>query len=128
MCAFLELTKLLQTLGFMLNEKKVVHPTTKLVFLGIQIDTIKVELSSPNEKLYAIKNFVSDFLQQKRVTKRQLQSIVGKRSHAAKMVCAARLFLRRLFNVIGKLQRQHHRGQSRQISRGGTPSWCSLIG
>ena len=50
LCSFFELTKLLQTLGFMLNEKQVVHPTTKLVFLGIQIDTIKLELFLSDEK------------------------------------------------------------------------------
>ena len=50
---------------------------------------------------------VSDFLQKKQVTKRQLQSIAGKLSHAAKVVHGARLFLRHLFNAIGKLQ--HHK-------------------
>jgi hypothetical protein len=49
-------------------------------------------------------------LQKKWVTKRQLHSIAGKLSHAAKVVCGARLFLRRrLFNAIGKLHHQNHK-------------------
>jgi hypothetical protein len=107
--AYTELGELLQSLGFVLNEKKLVRPTTKLVFLGIQIDTIELELSLPDEKLLSIKNCVSEILQKKRVTKRQLQSIAGKLSHAAKVVRGARLFLRRLFNAIGKLRRQNHK-------------------
>jgi hypothetical protein len=37
---YTELEELIQSLGFVLNEKILVCPTTKLVFLGIQIDTI----------------------------------------------------------------------------------------
>ena len=79
------------------------------MFLGIQSDTCSLELSLPNDKLISIKECVSCFLQKKRATKRQLQSIAGKLSHAAKVVRGARLFLRRLFIAIGKLKRQHHK-------------------
>lgn len=117
LCAFEELLNLLLYLGFVINGKKIVPPTTQLVFLGIQIDTCKLELSLPNDKLNAIKECVSEYLQKKRVTKRQLQSIAGKLSHAGKVVRGARLFLRRLFMAIGKIKRQHHKVRLRGMMR-----------
>lgn len=100
---------LLKSLGFKINEKKLVPPTTCLVFLGIQIDTVACELSLPADKLSVIQDCVASFMSKKRATKQQLQSLVGRLNFAARVVRGARLFLRRLFNAIATLKHQRHK-------------------
>jgi hypothetical protein len=48
-------------------------------------------------------------MNKKRVTKQQLQSLVGRLNFAARVVRGARLFLRRLFNAISTLKHPRHK-------------------
>jgi hypothetical protein len=104
---------LLRELGFKINYNKLVPPRTSLVFLGIQLDTISCELSLPEDKLSKLRDSVTDFLGRKRVTKQQLQSLVGKLNFAARVVRGARLFLRHFFDAIAVLKKRHHRVRMR---------------
>ena len=61
-------------------------PSCQLTFLGIQIDTIRMELSLPPDKLARITAMVLEWRGKKVATKRQLQSLVGSLSHAASVV------------------------------------------
>ena len=47
--------KPIRKLGFSINWKKVVDPSQVLVFLGIEIDTVKLELRLPKDKLMQLK-------------------------------------------------------------------------
>ena len=60
--AFEALLSLLKNLGFRINWSKVVHPTQRLVFLGVLIDTVQCTLSLPEDKLEALKVFCWSFL------------------------------------------------------------------
>lgn len=66
-------------------------------------------LRLPNEKLQILHQELQGFLNRKRATKRQLQSLAGKLSWAAAVVKGGRVFLRRVFNKIGMLRHQCHR-------------------
>jgi hypothetical protein len=103
------LMSLLRELGFKINYNKLVPPTTCLVFLGIQIDTIRCELSLPEDKLSSIRTLVADFQARKRLTKQQLQSLTGKLNFAARVVRGARLFLRHFYDAIAGLKMRHHK-------------------
>ncbi|CAC5420878.1 unnamed protein product [Mytilus coruscus] len=60
---------LLRELGFMINWQKVVDPTTKLTFLGVEIDSIAMELRLPGDKLSLLKQELTDFGNRKRASK-----------------------------------------------------------
>ena len=107
--AWTVMQELLKNLGFKVNPQKLVAPTTSLVFLGIQINSISCELSLPNDKLSVIQDCVASFMSKKRATKQQLQSLAGRLNFAARVVRGARLFLRRLFNAISTLKHQRHK-------------------
>ena len=100
---------LLRELGFKINYNKLVPPTNCLVFLGIQICTLRCELSLDEDRLSSIRTCVADFQARKRVTKQQLQSLVGKLNFAARVVRGARLFLRHIFDAIARLKKRHHK-------------------
>ncbi len=125
--AWLALINLLLQLGFELNYKKLVAPTTRLVFLGIQFDTESCEISLPQEKLTDIISVTGSFLDRTRATKRQLQSLAGKLNFAAKVVRGGRTFLRRILNCIMRLRRPHHKAKITAAAKADIQWWNSFL-
>ena len=80
--------------------EKVEGPSTRLVFLGIVIDTSRMCLRLPSEKLDNLRTMVADWLPKKSCLIRDLQSLVGKLQHASKVVRPGRTFLRRMFELL----------------------------
>lgn len=103
------LVQLLRKLGFAIHWGKVVDPTTCITFLGIELDSLEMTLRLPEEKLQTFRGDLHTFLQLKRATKRQFQSIAGRLSWAAGVVKGGRVFLRRIFNKISSLHHASHR-------------------
>ncbi|MES9882075.1 MAG: reverse transcriptase domain-containing protein [Sedimenticola sp.] len=105
------LIRLLRRLGFAIHWGKVVDPTAKIVFLGIELDSVEMALRLPDEKLGQLTSELRMFLSRKRASKRQFQSLAGRLSWAASVVRGGRVFLRRIFNQIGLLKHNSHRAQ-----------------
>ena len=95
-------------LGIPLAMEKLEGPSTCLVFLGIEIDSILRELRLPLEKLDRIQKLVQSWLLKKRCTKRELLSIAGQLQHAATMVRPGRTFIRRFFDLSKTVSRPDH--------------------
>ena len=72
-------------LGFPLKVEKMEGPTEILIFLGILIDTLRMELRLPQEKLAKLKSLIVQWKYKQASTKRQLFSFIGKLAHAAKL-------------------------------------------
>ena len=103
------LIQLLRKLGFAIHWGKVVDPTNKITFLGIELDSIAMTLRLPEEKLQCFREELQLFLQMRRATKRQFQSLAGRLSWAAGVVRGGRVFLRRVFDKISTLKHASHR-------------------
>lgn len=103
------LIELLRQLGFMINWSKVVDPSTRLTFLGIEIDSISMQLKLPESKLSALKNDLALFSTRKRASKKQMQSLAGKLNWAAAVVHGGRVFLRRIIDAITQIKSQWHK-------------------
>ena len=107
MLVFLHLTCLLHffgKLGFNINWNKVVDPTTKLTFLGIEIDSVEMCLRLPEEKLIQIRQELANFQHRKRASKKQLQSLAGKLNFCASVVYGGRVYSRRITDTINLLK------------------------
>ena len=61
------LLQLLQDLGFTIGQRKLVLPTRKLTFLGVELDTISYSMALPQEKLHECQTIVSSFLHKGRL-------------------------------------------------------------
>ena len=109
LAAWVHLINLFLKLGFDINYKKLVSPTTNLIFLGITLDSKTMTLSLPTNKLVDIRSELVAWRSKQRASKRQLQSLAGKLSHAAHVVRGGRTFLRRLFNALRSLRRPSHK-------------------
>lgn len=64
--------------GFAVNPEKTVRPTTTLVLLGVQLDTVAQEMRMDSSGLMEIINLLNTWSTKRRCTKRQLQSLIGK--------------------------------------------------
>ena len=97
-----------QMLRVPLAIEKVEGPATSLEFLGITLDTTRMEVRLPDEKLARIKKMVRDWMDKRKATKRQILSLVGLLQHAAKLVRPGRIFVRRMYSVAAQVKEMDH--------------------
>ena len=95
-------------LGIPVAAHKCTGPTTCLVFLGILIDTVKMEISLPKEKLERLKRILGDWRTKKTCTQRELESLIGHLQHAAKVVRPGRRFIRGMLSLLQIAAKPHH--------------------
>ena len=100
------LVNLCHTLNLPLALGKKEGPTTVLIFLGIELDTIKLELRLPAQKLARLNLSLKKWVHLKSCRKRDLQSLVGYLHDASIVIRSGRTFIRRL---IDSLKSAHNR-------------------
>ena len=104
-----ELLRLLRKLGFHINYSKIEGPTCELVFLGILLNSANMTLTIPEPKLTEIETSMKRFLVSRKVSKRDIQSLVGKLNWVTQCIYGGRFHLRRLINKSNKLRKPWHR-------------------
>ena len=92
-------TALCNTLNIPLAEDKLEGPATQLEYLGILLDSTLLEARLPPSKLQDIKSSLEAWSARQRCSKRELLSLIGTVSFAAKVVPAGRTFLRRMIDL-----------------------------
>lgn len=80
------LLQLLIDLGFQFSWHKVIGPTQKLVFLGVELDTASCEMAILPIKLMELHHVVTRFLFRARESKKQIQQLAGKLNWACRVV------------------------------------------
>ena len=88
---------LIYCLGFTVNmEKTVLDPSQYLEFLGFMVDTTKMELSLPAQKIKKIRAESRQILEAELVTARTLSRLIGKMNATNQVIPPAPLFYRSL--------------------------------
>ena len=100
--------KTLDNLGFPVSRNKIERPATCITFLGVLIDTNAFELRLPADKLQRMRSMVSSWSTRKLCRRKDLESLLGHLSHAAKVVRPGRTFLRELFRLLHLTRSPHH--------------------
>jgi hypothetical protein len=95
-------------IGLPLTPEKTFGPSTTLSFAGIELDTIKLEARLPRDKLQKCVEFISEFLRCKKVTLREIQSLVGLLNFACSVVTPGRAFLHQLIDLTHGVRFSHH--------------------
>ncbi len=93
------------TLGVPLKMEKVEGPATSMVFLGIELDTVKGTMSVPQEKLGRYRRELEEWKDRKAARKREVLSLIGKLSHVCKVIKPGRIFLRRMIETAHSVKR-----------------------
>ena len=110
-----ELLRLLRKLGFHINYSKIEGPTCELVFLGILLNSVNMTLTIPEPKLTEIETSMKRFLVSRKVSKRDIQSLVGKLNWVTQCIYGGRFHLRRLINKSNKLRKPWHRTRDMKL-------------
>jgi hypothetical protein len=101
-------TRVQETRGTTFLIDKSVGPTTRLVFLGLEIDSVRQVVSIPGDKLQKIIAKVKHALSRASVTLKELQSLIGSLSFVCKAVSPGRAFLRRLIDLTRGVKKPWH--------------------
>ena len=107
--AQLALFRVIRHLGFNLSFKKLSPVSTKVIFLGIEVDSVEMKLTLPDEKMAALLFKLKEADGKLKMSKRELQSLAGSLAHASKVVRGGRCFTRRIYNLCNKVDKQHHK-------------------
>ena len=104
--AFSRLGFLLKYLGIEEAVNKADHPSSRLAFLGIWFDTIKMTMEVTPERLVEIRGLTNTWLSKEFATVKEVQSLIGKLNFVAKCVKPARIFIGRMLNFLREMPRK----------------------
>jgi hypothetical protein len=105
-------------LGLPMAAAKTEGPTTKLTFLGLDLDTHRMEASLPAERLAELLRLVLEWSRRESASVRQLQSLTGMLNFACAVVRPGRFYLRRIINHTSRLEALVRRGGASRIRAG----------
>ena len=86
-------------LGIPMAPEKTVGPSNTIAFAGIELDFILMEARFPQEKIDKCQKLISTFLQRRKVTLKEIQSLTGLLNFACAVVVPIRAFLCRLIDL-----------------------------
>ena len=114
-------------LGVPIKEEKTVHPTTVIVFLGLELDSIAMEVRLPLDKLVKIRAALLDMTKRRKVSLKGLQSLIGLLNFACSVVPPGRTFLRRLIDLTIGPQNPYHYILLKASARADLAAWSLFI-
>ena len=82
---------------------------TVLQFAGITLDSVKQEARLPNDKLQKCRVLLHAFYRRRKVSLKELQSLLGLLNFTCAVVVPGRAFLRRMIDLTRGVKRPHHR-------------------
>ena len=114
-------------LGVPLAYNKLEGPATELAFLGIVLDTIKLELRLPDEKLQRLGRMITLWQGKKSCLKKELLSLIGHLQHATRIVKPGRAFLHRMINLASTVSELTHHIRLRSGFKSDLMWWASFL-
>lgn len=91
--------QLCNTIGIPIKQSKTVLPTTKLTIYGIEVYSVSMKSCLPQDKLDHLRSVLAATSRRKKVTLRDLQSLIDLLNFACIVVVPGRAFLRRLIDL-----------------------------
>ena len=114
-------------LGIPTAPEKTTQPTRVLTFLGYELDTHKMEIRLPPDKLIKGKSLVEECLTKKKAQLRFLQSVIGFLNFACGAIVPGRPFLRRLISLTIGVQKPYYYIRITQSARHDLQTWDQFL-
>ena len=103
-------------LGIPIAPEKTCGPATSMSFAGIELDSIRLEACLPLDKIEKCVSLISEFCHRKKVTLKEIQSLVGLLNFACSVTQPGRAFLRRLIDLtVGVRMPNHYIRLNREV-------------
>ena len=97
-----------RNLGIPIAVDKTQGPCTSLEFMGIILDSARMEVRLPPDKVERIQTSLSLFESRKSCTLKELQALIGTLNFACRVVPPGRPFLQRMIELTGRVSQPHH--------------------
>ena len=122
------LVLILRRLGFYISFKKLSPAATVTRFLGIEVDSVEMELRLPKDKLAKLLKILESFIRRRKATKLELEGLGGILAHCCKVIHGGRTFSRRLYDLIASAKRNHHKVRLNEEFRLDLRWWLKFAG
>ena len=96
------------SLGLPLDPDKCIGPSSCLVVLGIELDSVAQVARLPAEKLHVLQELIQAWCGHRWCSRHQLESLIGHLHHAAKVVWPGRSFLYRMIDLLRCFRKPDH--------------------
>lgn len=107
--SFSTLLRVFMSLKAPVVPSKTIGPSQVIEFMGIVLDSVRMEARLPEDKLTRITDLLTSFQKRRSVRLVELQSLIGTLQFACKVVVPGRTFLQRVINLTrGVPSRFHH--------------------
>ena len=120
-------SKVCSELGVPIAEEKSVEPCTKMVFLGLEIDSECMQIRIPLHKVDQLRDLISVVIQRHKITLKEFQSLVGKLSFFTKAIRSSRAFLRRCFDAMIGIKKPYHKLRITAAIRLDLSTWLTFL-
>ena len=97
---FYELGNIIQQVGLTEVEDNASPSSHIMVFLGLEVNTIKMTIRIPAEKLREIRSELDKWFLHRRAGKKQIQRLVGLLNFAAGCIKPGRIYFSRILNFL----------------------------
>jgi len=116
-----------QDIGIPLAPDKTFGPDQIMLFLGLILDTIRMEARLPLDKLTHCRELIHAFQSRKKVTLKELQSLIGTLQFATSVVVPGKAFLRRLIDLTIGIRYPHYKIRLTNEARADLQMWSSFL-
>lgn len=120
-------TSVCSQLAVPIAHEKSIEPCTRLIFLGLEMDSIFMLVQIPLHRIEELRDIITNILSRKKVSLREFQSIVGKLSFFSRAVRSSRAFLRRFYDVMVNITRAHHKLRITEAIKKDLCMWSSFL-
>ena len=97
----------LRKLGFHVAFSKLIYPSTCVTYLGIEIDSVEMELRLPDGKIDKLKALLKFHLCKKRIAKKNLEILSGYLSHCSHIIKGGRMFCSNIYDLYRELVKKN---------------------
>ena len=99
--------KFFKSLGIPLSMNKTVGPSSCLEYLGVILESVKIEARLPADKILRIKTFIQELLSKRSCTKKELLQFLGHMYFASRVILAGRSFFSYLLKLAASVKELH---------------------
>ena len=115
------------TSGVPMAPEKTMGPSSVLCFAGIELDTDKMEACLPEEKLRKCVTLIYEFIKCKKVSLKEIQSLISLLNFTCSVVIPGRTFLRRMINLTVGFNRPTHLVRLTRIVKDYFKLWLEFL-
>ena len=114
-------------LGVPIATSKTEGPSTCVTFLGMLLDSRRMELRLPPAKLTRLQALLATWVGRESCRRKELESFLGHLSHAASVVRPGRVFLRLLFSLLARTTQPHYHIRLNTVARADIQWWATFL-